>query len=113
MVPVLYFCLAPYPGYFWSMRSLQSAQVMSAFAFSLLASTAALFFPLSFSLGVPSIQIFFRYFNCLLVQHLQMGLEGSSAGQWWLDMIGKTLDEGSTFSRVGSRQLAGLLISVW
>lgn len=42
-----------------------------------------------------------------------MGLEGSSAGQWWLEMIGKTLDEGSTFSRVGSRQLAGLLISVW
>ncbi|KAL8532975.1 hypothetical protein ACS0TY_009293 [Phlomoides rotata] len=42
-----------------------------------------------------------------------MGLEGSSAGQWWLDMIGKTLDEGSTFSRIGSRQLAGLLISVW
>ncbi|CAA0821233.1 Type II inositol 1-4-5-trisphosphate 5-phosphatase FRA3 [Striga hermonthica] len=42
-----------------------------------------------------------------------MGLEGSSAGQWWLDMIGKTLDEGSTFLRVGSRQLAGLLISVW
>ncbi|KAL3650084.1 hypothetical protein CASFOL_006487 [Castilleja foliolosa] len=42
-----------------------------------------------------------------------MGLEGSSAGQWWLDMIGRTLDEGSTFLRVGSRQLAGLLISVW
>ncbi|KAL8517865.1 hypothetical protein ACS0TY_009249 [Phlomoides rotata] len=42
-----------------------------------------------------------------------MGLEGSSAGQWWLDMIGKTLDEGSTLSRIGSRQLAGLLISVW
>ncbi|KAL9165524.1 hypothetical protein ABFS82_06G175800 [Erythranthe guttata] len=42
-----------------------------------------------------------------------MGLEGSSAGQWWLDMIAKTLDEGSTFSSVGSRQLAGLLISVW
>ncbi|KAK6144942.1 hypothetical protein DH2020_021762 [Rehmannia glutinosa] len=42
-----------------------------------------------------------------------MGLEGSSAGQWWLDMIGKMLNEGSTFSRVGSRQLAGLLISVW
>ncbi|XP_042013607.1 type II inositol polyphosphate 5-phosphatase 15-like isoform X1 [Salvia splendens] len=42
-----------------------------------------------------------------------MGLEGSSAGQWWLDMIGKMLDEGSTFSRVGSRQLAGLLISMW
>ncbi|XP_023900245.1 type II inositol polyphosphate 5-phosphatase 15 isoform X2 [Quercus suber] len=42
-----------------------------------------------------------------------VGLEGSSVGQWWLDMIGKTLDEGSTFERVGSRQLAGLLISVW
>ncbi|KZV37306.1 hypothetical protein F511_16455 [Dorcoceras hygrometricum] len=42
-----------------------------------------------------------------------MGLEGSAAGQWWLDMIGKILDEGSTFSRVGSRQLAGLLIAVW
>lgn len=28
-------------------------------------------------------------------------------------MIGKTLDEGSTFERVGSRQLAGLLIAVW
>ncbi|KAG2713503.1 hypothetical protein I3760_04G178300 [Carya illinoinensis] len=42
-----------------------------------------------------------------------VGLEGSTVGQWWLDMIGKTLDEGSTFERVGSRQLAGLLISVW
>jgi hypothetical protein len=28
-------------------------------------------------------------------------------------MIGKTLDEGSTFERVGSRQLAGLLIAMW
>lgn len=28
-------------------------------------------------------------------------------------MIGKTLDEGSTFERMGSRQLAGLLIAVW
>ena len=44
---------------------------------------------------------------------LQVGLEGSSAGQWWLDMIGTTLDEGSTFERVGSRQLAGLLIAMW
>jgi hypothetical protein len=44
---------------------------------------------------------------------LQVGLEGSSAGQWWLDTIGKTLDEGSTFERVGSRQLAGLLIAMW
>ncbi|KAJ4702823.1 Type II inositol polyphosphate 5-phosphatase [Melia azedarach] len=42
-----------------------------------------------------------------------VGLEGSAVGQWWLDMIGKTLDEGSTFQRVGSRQLAGLLIAVW
>ncbi|XP_031118495.1 type II inositol polyphosphate 5-phosphatase 15-like isoform X2 [Ipomoea triloba] len=44
---------------------------------------------------------------------MQVGLDVSSAGQWWLDMIGKTLDEGSTFVRVGSRQLAGLLIAVW
>ncbi|CAH1438267.1 unnamed protein product [Lactuca virosa] len=44
---------------------------------------------------------------------MQVGLEGSSAGQWWLDMIGKTLDEGSSFYRVGSRQLAGMLIGVW
>ncbi|WVY97207.1 hypothetical protein V8G54_029358 [Vigna mungo] len=42
-----------------------------------------------------------------------VGLEGSSVGQWWLDMIDKTLDEGSTFERVGSRQLAGLVIAVW
>ncbi|KAL5721411.1 phosphoinositide 5-phosphatase [Ranunculus cassubicifolius] len=42
-----------------------------------------------------------------------VGLEGSAIGQWWLDTIGRTLDEGSTFERVGSRQLAGLLISVW
>uniref|UniRef100_A0A7N0TZ43 Inositol polyphosphate-related phosphatase domain-containing protein n=1 Tax=Kalanchoe fedtschenkoi TaxID=63787 RepID=A0A7N0TZ43_KALFE len=42
-----------------------------------------------------------------------VGLEGSSLGQLWLDMIGKTLDEGSSFKRVGSRQLAGLLIAAW
>ncbi|CAH2065593.1 unnamed protein product [Thlaspi arvense] len=42
-----------------------------------------------------------------------VGLEGSPLGQWWMDMIGKTLDEGSSFVRVGSRQLAGLLICVW
>ncbi|XP_068639736.1 type I inositol polyphosphate 5-phosphatase 12-like isoform X1 [Aristolochia californica] len=42
-----------------------------------------------------------------------VGLEGSANGQWWLDAIGKTLDEGNTFERVGSRQLAGLLIAVW
>ncbi|XP_071705954.1 type II inositol polyphosphate 5-phosphatase 15-like isoform X2 [Rutidosis leptorrhynchoides] len=44
---------------------------------------------------------------------MQLGLEGSAAGQWWLDMIGRTLDEGSSFQRVGSRQLAGMLIGVW
>ncbi|KAK9091437.1 hypothetical protein Sjap_024614 [Stephania japonica] len=42
-----------------------------------------------------------------------VGLEGSSVGQWWMDMIGKTLDEGTTFERVGSRQLAALLIVAW
>ncbi|XP_020247575.1 type II inositol polyphosphate 5-phosphatase 15-like isoform X1 [Asparagus officinalis] len=42
-----------------------------------------------------------------------VGLEGSANGQWWLDAIGKTLDEGSSFERVGSRQLAGLLICAW
>ncbi|XP_059655619.1 type I inositol polyphosphate 5-phosphatase 12-like [Cornus florida] len=42
-----------------------------------------------------------------------VGLEGSAVGQWWQDTIGKTLDEGSTFQRVGSRQLAALLIAIW
>lgn len=42
-----------------------------------------------------------------------MGLEGSANGDWWLDSIGRTLDEGVTFQRVGSRQLAGLLIGAW
>ncbi|KAF6160775.1 hypothetical protein GIB67_035976 [Kingdonia uniflora] len=42
-----------------------------------------------------------------------VGLEGSAIGQWWLDTIGKTLDEGTSFERVGSRQLAGLLIAIW
>ncbi|KAL0905233.1 hypothetical protein M5K25_027423 [Dendrobium thyrsiflorum] len=42
-----------------------------------------------------------------------VGLEGSNNGQWWLDTIGKTLDEGTSFERVGSRQLAGLLIAAW
>ncbi|XP_051126488.1 type I inositol polyphosphate 5-phosphatase 12-like isoform X1 [Andrographis paniculata] len=42
-----------------------------------------------------------------------VGLEGSSVGQWWQDHIGKALDEGSTFERVGSRQLAGLVIAIW
>ncbi|KAI3922853.1 hypothetical protein MKW98_006984 [Papaver atlanticum] len=42
-----------------------------------------------------------------------VGLEGSSIGQWWMDNIGRILDEGTTFERGGSRQLAGLLIVVW
>ncbi|XP_061947810.1 type I inositol polyphosphate 5-phosphatase 12-like isoform X2 [Populus nigra] len=42
-----------------------------------------------------------------------VGLEGSAIGQWWLDNIGKALDEGMAFERMGSRQLAGLLISLW
>ncbi|XP_062195517.1 type II inositol polyphosphate 5-phosphatase 15-like isoform X2 [Phragmites australis] len=42
-----------------------------------------------------------------------VGLEGSTNGQWWIDNIGKTLDEGISFHRVGSRQLAGLLIAAW
>ncbi|CAO2173478.1 unnamed protein product [Urochloa humidicola] len=42
-----------------------------------------------------------------------VGLEGSANGQWWIDNIGRTLDEGISFHRVGSRQLAGLLIAAW
>ncbi|XP_062191149.1 type II inositol polyphosphate 5-phosphatase 15-like isoform X4 [Phragmites australis] len=42
-----------------------------------------------------------------------VGLEGSTNGQWWIDNIGKTLEEGISFHRVGSRQLAGLLIAAW
>ncbi|VFQ83949.1 unnamed protein product [Cuscuta campestris] len=42
-----------------------------------------------------------------------VGLEGSSLGQWWQDAIGKALDEGPTFERVGARQLAALLITIW
>ncbi|GKU92310.1 hypothetical protein SLEP1_g6055 [Rubroshorea leprosula] len=42
-----------------------------------------------------------------------VGLEGSSIGNWWLDAIGKALEENTTFERLGSRQLAGLLVSLW
>ncbi|KAK1565066.1 hypothetical protein Q3G72_018015 [Acer saccharum] len=42
-----------------------------------------------------------------------VGLEGSSVGQWLLDLIGKSLDEGSTFECGFSRQLARLLVPVW
>ncbi|KAK4742134.1 hypothetical protein SAY87_000135 [Trapa incisa] len=42
-----------------------------------------------------------------------VGLEGSAIGHWWLDTIGKSLGEGITFERMGSRQLAGLLIALW
>ncbi|CAM8944022.1 unnamed protein product [Rhodiola kirilowii] len=41
------------------------------------------------------------------------GLEGSTIGQNWLDAIGKALDEGTTFERMGSRQLAALAIALW
>ncbi|CAL9046601.1 type II inositol polyphosphate 5-phosphatase 15-like [Musa acuminata AAA Group] len=42
-----------------------------------------------------------------------VGLEGSANGHWWLDAIGKVLVEGTLFERIGSRQLAGLLIAIW
>ncbi|XVE90703.1 hypothetical protein DITRI_Ditri20bG0098300 [Diplodiscus trichospermus] len=50
-----------------------------------------------------------------------VGRDGSAVGQWWLDMIdetlrdmmGKNLHEWRPFERVGSRQLAGMLIAVW
>lgn len=41
-----------------------------------------------------------------------VGLEGSTNGEWWLDVIGQILKVHS-FVRVGSRQMAGLLIAVW
>ncbi|GAB2294214.1 hypothetical protein Dimus_028432 [Dionaea muscipula] len=42
-----------------------------------------------------------------------VGIEGTAIGQWWQEAIGKAIDEFSAFERVGSRQLAGLLISIW
>ncbi|XP_074292056.1 type I inositol polyphosphate 5-phosphatase 12-like isoform X2 [Silene latifolia] len=42
-----------------------------------------------------------------------VGLEGSAIGQMWQDAIGKALEEGPIFERVGSRQLAALLIAIW
>lgn len=58
-----------------------------------------------------------------------MGRDGSAVGQWWLDMIDETLHDmmerksqdvmgkqshqWRKFERVGSRQLAGMLIAVW
>ncbi|KAG2289153.1 hypothetical protein Bca52824_048757 [Brassica carinata] len=42
-----------------------------------------------------------------------VGVEGSVVGKWWIDAIGNALDERNTFERMGSRQLAGLLISLW
>ncbi|CAN6238131.1 unnamed protein product [Urochloa humidicola] len=41
-----------------------------------------------------------------------VGLEGSQNGEWWLDVIGQIL-KGHSFVRVGSRQMAGLIIAVW
>ncbi|KAH7387262.1 hypothetical protein KP509_16G012900 [Ceratopteris richardii] len=42
-----------------------------------------------------------------------VGLAGSDIGQWWLVNIEEVLLKKKSFSRVGSRQLAGLLIGVW
>ncbi|MCO5564876.1 hypothetical protein L7F22_018544 [Adiantum nelumboides] len=42
-----------------------------------------------------------------------VGLAGSVNGQWWLDSVEDVLNEKKPFFRVGSRQLAGLLIGVW
>lgn len=42
-----------------------------------------------------------------------VGLAGSVNGQWWLDNIEDVLIKKKPFVRVGSRQLAGLLIGVW
>ncbi|GAB4844253.1 hypothetical protein Ancab_037617 [Ancistrocladus abbreviatus] len=42
-----------------------------------------------------------------------VGLEGSAIGQMWQDAIGRTIEEGSAFERVGSRQLAALLVAIW
>ncbi|KAG4166179.1 hypothetical protein ERO13_A13G115200v2 [Gossypium hirsutum] len=58
-----------------------------------------------------------------------VGRDGSAVGQWWLDMIDETLHDmmerksqdvmgkqshqWRKFERVGSRQLAGMLIAVW
>ncbi|GJN04049.1 hypothetical protein PR202_ga21559 [Eleusine coracana subsp. coracana] len=45
----------------------------------------------------------------------ESGLRAVTNRSWsvWIDNIGKTLDEGISFHRVGSRQLAGLLIAAW
>lgn len=42
-----------------------------------------------------------------------VGIEGSANGHWWLDHIGHAIDGETVFVRVGSRQLAGLLIGAW
>jgi hypothetical protein len=47
-----------------------------------------------------------------MILYLQVGLEGSPNGEWWLDAIGQIL-KGHSFVRVGSRQMAGLLIAAW
>ncbi|WCJ21823.1 Type I inositol polyphosphate 5-phosphatase 12 [Euphorbia peplus] len=41
------------------------------------------------------------------------GLEPSSHRKWWIDNIGKALDEGTTFEHIGFMQLASMLISLW
>ncbi|KAL2634417.1 hypothetical protein R1flu_005896 [Riccia fluitans] len=44
-----------------------------------------------------------------------MGLQdkGSQTGQWWLGQIDNSLGEGKDYERIGSRQLAGVLVGVW
>ncbi|CAM6081680.1 unnamed protein product [Calypogeia fissa] len=43
-----------------------------------------------------------------------MGMEkGSATGSWWLSHIDNVLGEEKEFERLGSRQLAGMLIGVW
>ncbi|XP_048499022.1 type I inositol polyphosphate 5-phosphatase 13-like isoform X2 [Beta vulgaris subsp. vulgaris] len=58
-----------------------------------------------------------RKFRCIVCAKLYLdtirGLEGSAIGQHWQDAIGRVLDEGMIFERVGSSQLAGLLVAIW
>lgn len=43
-----------------------------------------------------------------------MGLDNRSpTGQWWLTLLDSVLGEGKEFERLGSRQLAGMLVGVW
>ncbi|MCH89065.1 type I inositol 145-trisphosphate 5-phosphatase 12-like, partial [Trifolium medium] len=65
-------------------------------------------FSLKIALYTATVQVVAAVAN----NNFTVGLEGSAMGQWWLDTIGKALEEGKAFERMGSRQLAGLLISL-